>query len=505
MFSEHIIKLLSSQDQEFIDQAIELLLALEGFEDHDAEDHDAENQHIQNRAVEGLRSLLSDDQPETLYGALSLRIILGNPPVISEEKISLVCAALMKAAGIWRSLDQLTLSPNAHIYQAGLWSEISHLKSLRLLSFTPTELGQIGPLDQVERLTLDRLRPIDLEQAKRLVDRAPKLQSLHVKRLNAQCLCSLANQPELLRLIEVGCLDPHDEALCQLSLNLLEPLSLQAEIHQRLLSLGARLLKAWSHTLTVKGAPEVTLLYCPPGEFDMGSNNLDDPDEERPQHRVKITRGFWMGQVPVTQDLWFAVTQHNPSYYRGAHLPVEQVTWIQCVRFCNRLSELGGFKPVYRLSTSGERPEVEIDDTADGYRLPTEAEWEYAARAGTSMRYAGSDTLEEVAWSGLNARGKTAEVGQKLGNQWGFKDMSGNVWEWCVDDWDFHTYRVRNGLAEDPVAFQEYPRDKVMRGGSVFNGPFQSRNSYRSRCRAQQKKKNIGLRLVRSSVEVISC
>ena len=496
MFSEHIIKLIASQDHEFIDQAIELLLALEGFEDQDAEGQSTEVQ-----GFERLRSLLSDCNPDTLYGGLALRSILGNPPVVSEETISLICAALMKATGEWRSQDHLTLYAKSDLSQAGLWDELDHLKSVTLLNFASTSLAHIGSLDQVERLTLDRLNPTDLEQLKGLVERAPQLKYLHVKRLNARSLRSLADHPELLRLIEVGCLDRYDEVLYRLSLTPLEPLSQRVGMHQRLLSLGARLLKEWKHTPHVQGAPEVTLLYCPPGEFDMGSNNPDDPHEERPQHRVKITRGFWMGQVPVTQDLWVAVTQSNPSYYRGARLPVERVTWVQCVRFCNRLSELGGFKAVYQLSTSGERPVVEIDYEADGYRLPTEAEWEYAARAGTSLMYAGSDTLEEVAWSGLNARGKTAEVGQKLGNQWGFKDMSGNVWEWCADDWDLHTYRVRHGFAEDPITFEEYPRDKVMRGGSVFNGPFQSRNSYRYWRRAQETTKNIGMRLVRSSVE----
>jgi len=196
------------------------------------------------------------------------------------------------------------------------------------------------------------------------------------------------------------------------------------------------------------------LVLIPPGEFMMGS----PADEKRrgvdePQHRVKITKGFYMGATEVTQAQWQKVMGNNPSYFEGDNLPVEQVSWDNAVDFCRKLS-----------ATEGKT-----------YRLPTEAEWEYACRAGSTGPYAGNGKLDDMGWHGGNSGGKTHPVGTKQANAWGLYDMHGNVWEWCADWYGVDYYR------QSPVSDPEGPNQgaplrwapqgaRVVRGGSWDSG-----------------------------------
>ena len=227
-----------------------------------------------------------------------------------------------------------------------------------------------------------------------------------------------------------------------------------------------------------------------PGTFQMGS-----PEDEEGRrdgeilHEVRITRPFELGRTPVTQGLWMSVMGDNPSRFEGDHRPVETVSWLDTVRFCNALSEREGLRPAYRI----DGQEVSWDRSADGFRLPTEAEWEYAARAGERHLYAGSDDLDAVAWWGQNSGKETHPVGQKQSNAWGLHDLSGNVWEWCWDWFD--------GYPTEPVVDPVGPDTgslRVFRGGSWWNGdPHILRAAARLRSVPSGRGGFVGFRLAR--------
>ena len=237
------------------------------------------------------------------------------------------------------------------------------------------------------------------------------------------------------------------------------------------------------------------MVYCPPGEFWMGSQDGVGYDDERPRHRVKLTRGFWMGQTQVTQALWKRVMGSNPSEFKGAARPVEQVSWFDCVRFCNKLSEQEGLAVAYQIG-SGDKPSVTLNVRAAGYRLPTEAEWEYAAKAGTELKYAGSDTLDAVAWHGGNSNRQTHPVGEKQANAWGLYDMTGNVWEWCSDG--EVDYNARKQGVSDPLDNSPGAGGRVSRGGSWYYGADYCRVACRNYSTPDSRYQYLGLRLSRS-------
>ena len=233
------------------------------------------------------------------------------------------------------------------------------------------------------------------------------------------------------------------------------------------------------------------MVVIPKGEFTMGALE-DDGDaysDEKPRHKVTLTRDFLMGKYPVTQALWESVMGSNPSGFKGANRPVECVSWFDVVSFCNKLSELEGLDPAYTIN--GEK--VTCNWTAKGYRLPTESEWEYSARAGESFKYAGSDNVDEVAWYDGNSF-ETHPVGQKKPNGFGLYDMSGNVWEWV---WDWRgSYSSDNGT--DLVGPGSGSR-RVTRGGSWVNGARDAGVSFRNDVAPTRRNAIWGFRLSRNS------
>ena len=213
----------------------------------------------------------------------------------------------------------------------------------------------------------------------------------------------------------------------------------------------------------------------PAGSFMMGASPDDGEADvsENPRHRVEITKHFYIGVHVVTQELYERVTEKNPSEFKGADRPVELVSWNDAVEFCRRLSEM----------------------TGENYRLPTEAEWEYAFRAGTETKYYWGDNMDsDYAWHDDNSGGETHSVGQKHPNAWGMYDMSGNVWEWC-QDWFDENYYSRSP-AQDPVG-PESGTSRVVRGGSWYNYPKSMRSSSRFGFRPDKGNHYIGFRVVR--------
>jgi len=208
---------------------------------------------------------------------------------------------------------------------------------------------------------------------------------------------------------------------------------------------------------------EMKMVWIKDGTFIMGSPMLEGGrDNDEQQHEVTLTKGYWMGQCEVTQAEYKGVRGANQSRFRGANLPVEKVTWDEAVAFCRELTELG--------REAGSLPEGYV------YRLPTEAEWEYACRAGTTGPYADGQ-LAELGWYGGNSGSQTHEVGQKRANAWGLYDMHGNVYEWCRDLYGKREYR--RGPVRDPLARANGTGRRVLRGGSWYSPTYACRSADR--------------------------
>jgi formylglycine-generating enzyme required for sulfatase activity len=259
------------------------------------------------------------------------------------------------------------------------------------------------------------------------------------------------------------------------------------------------------------------------GAFQMGSN--DSEDDERPVHTVTV-KSFYMGKYEVTQKEWTAVMGTTVRQQRdmwdetyslvgvGDNYPMYYVSWYDAVEYCNRLSKKEKLTPAYTIKKSrkdrnnnNEYDElkwtVQWNRNANGYRLPTEAEWEYAARGGADQRsdgspgnyaYSGSNTIDEVAWYDENSAGNTQEAGAKKSNGLGLYDMSGNVFEWCWD-W-FGDYP--GGTQTDPIgASSGFYR--VSRGGSWYDPAQYARSAFRLYGDPYYRGIDLGFRIVRNA------
>jgi formylglycine-generating enzyme required for sulfatase activity len=252
--------------------------------------------------------------------------------------------------------------------------------------------------------------------------------------------------------------------------------------------LGAALFLALSMAVHARTAPpagkdfeisdlKLDLIWVGPGVFAMGSQAGEAADKaETPPTRVTLTRGFWLGRTEVTQAQYLAIAGVNPSHFtgEGSSAPVERVSWIEAMAYCDKLTK--------RERAAGRLPANYV------YALPTEAQWEYACRAGTTGQYAGDP--EKISWYDLNSGDTTHSAAQRQPNQWGFYDMAGNVLEWCAD-W-YGNYP--GGAATDPTG----PADgffRMARGGSWRSKLEVGRSAARSGASPARQDYTLGFRL----------
>lgn len=219
----------------------------------------------------------------------------------------------------------------------------------------------------------------------------------------------------------------------------------------------------------------------PAGEFDMGSSsNVEAYPWERPLHRVEIVKDFWMGEHEVTNKQWFDVIGYDTSLFKGDNLPVEQVSWEDAQKFIKALNE---------------------KERTNKYRLPTEAEWEYAARAGTTTNYSFGDNaskLDDYAWFQENSGNIAHPVGQKKPNPWELYDIHGNVWEWVQDEWqENYGDAPTNGSAWKSINVVTRNTNRVARGGSWNSASEHSRSAFRFYARQSDSSGDLGFRIVK--------
>ncbi len=225
------------------------------------------------------------------------------------------------------------------------------------------------------------------------------------------------------------------------------------------------------------------MVWVSSGEFLMGSQ--EGEPSEKPAHNVRITQGFWMGKYEVTQEQWEKVMGRNPAFFRNSGLsaPIERVSWQDCQEFCTRLKD------------SIVNPSPQIKGLT--FRLPTEAEWEYACRASTQTAFYSGNTdsdLALVAWFHFNAHGHTHTVGEKKPNAWGLYDMHGNVQEWCQDTCPPYPFSAE--VVSDPTGPATVTATRAVRGGSWFHWPDDCRASCRIVADEGDSSSRIGFRIV---------
>ena len=232
-------------------------------------------------------------------------------------------------------------------------------------------------------------------------------------------------------------------------------------------------------------------------------------DEEKEVFDIEVCK------YPTTQKMWIEVMENNPSNFKGDNEPVEKINWWEALEYCNNLSEKYGLEPVYDLSKSAKGilrikelggktvyPDVANFKNTEGFRLPTEVEWEWFARGGQiaidegtfDNTYSGSNNINKVAWYKENSEGKTQDVGLKKPNQLGLYDCSGNVWEWCYDT----TENIENGKSYIYKAFDSSNIYRRLKGGSWYHDAENCAVLFRNYFQAALTRRNIGFRIVRT-------
>lgn len=230
--------------------------------------------------------------------------------------------------------------------------------------------------------------------------------------------------------------------------------------------------------------------FIPAGPFSMGFEEMDALPCEYPKRIVTLSRDIYVTRFPITQLQYLVLTNKKPAHFQGGLRPVESISWFDAIEACNLYSLAMGYTPAYHLNKDGT---VRWDRDSNGYRLPTEAEWEASARADQSCIFSGGDDPHQVAWFAENSEGCTHQVGSKEPNNAHLYDMTGNVWEWVFDAYNEEAYR--HTPTSDPVVEKGIYR--VCRGGAFTSSDESMRISIRGAYEPEERNWALGFRMVR--------
>jgi formylglycine-generating enzyme required for sulfatase activity len=236
------------------------------------------------------------------------------------------------------------------------------------------------------------------------------------------------------------------------------------------------------------GVYDIKLIRIPSGILEMGSNK--GGDDEVPVHKVQM-KSFYIAETEITQKTYYEVMKENPSQNgKDENCPVDTISWMDAILFCNKLSLIEGLKPVYQVNENGQGY---YDMGNNGYRLLTEAEWEYCAKMDKGYI---KNKLDDIAWYSNNANGITHPVGQKKPNAYGVYDLLGNISEWCWDEYK-ESYKPMNKKNQN----DKYDTRTVYRGGCYISLPMFLTTTKRYFTQLYFKQKNIGIRVARTMIQ----
>lgn len=251
--------------------------------------------------------------------------------------------------------------------------------------------------------------------------------------------------------------------------------------------------KTSGYEIKMNKLTELQMIYVAGGNFIMGDTFGDGNFNEKPAHNVSLN-SFYISKYEITQRNWLETMGNNPSKFWNEENPVESISWNDAIEFCNQRSFLEGLQQCYKY----EEGKIVCDFNANGYRLPTEAEWEFAARGGLlsgNTKYSGSSNISDVAWYYNNSGNNPHPVGLKIPNELGIHDMSGNVWEFC---WDYYDENYYSHSPSTNPAGPSSGTSHILRGGSWTDDAFFNRVYYRNYYEVFARGSNVGLRVVRS-------